>query len=271
MQNSVSAPPRTERRASQKADRRFMPHLDGFMQAQFGERRQERAHDRACTHWPMDGVAKIQAASRALLVMAELWEHGETLAKSRQVRPAGCIDVASFGAGPQADVMMLRAAALPDEIEALKLAMRGQAEEFERISAWLVRAARTTRVAAKAAQRPLGLVAVLSEDHRVIAKDLVAADMNALVATLLGEALRVLDCVEPNASAINADLLGARAYEAFLHTAAEMLNRAGALATESALFVEDVDRQWRAFRVQIATVVALSKEAVGACTRAPPA
>ena len=270
MQDSLSTAPRTERRASQKTDRRFMPHLDGFMQAQFGARRQERAHDRACTHWPMDGVAKIQAASRALLVIAELWEHGETLAKSRPVRPVGCIDVATFGAGPQADVMMLRAAALPDEIGALKLAIRGQSEEFERISAWLVRAARTTRVAAKAAQRPLGLVAVLSEDHRVIAKDLVAADMNALVSTLLGEALRVLDCLQLSADAINADLLGERAYEAFLHTAAEMLDRAGALATESAVFVEDVDRQWRAFRVQIATVVALSQEAVGACTRAPP-
>lgn len=250
------------REESQIADQRFLTHLDGFLHTGFSQRISENEQQRVCPHWPLDGVAKVRAASRALLIVAMLWERADAIAKDVRYRQIGCVDVEKPVANPQTDALLLRAATAAAEIGDIKFAMRSLSDDFQKISVWLAKAAGASWEVAKAARSTLGCVAVLGEDHRVIAKDWLAADMNALIAGLLRAAVMVLNRLELTPTAINADLLGRRDFEASLHSAAEMLDRAGALATESGFFVDEFDQRWVSFRQQIATVVALSRAAV---------
>ena len=241
-----------------------MSHVNRLVRQRFDRLADEFRPDRICMHWPLDGAPKIHALSGSLAVLAGHWAAAHADAKSWNHLLPRCIDVEQAGPQAASDVLRLRATAMCAEIQRIKLCTRALVEDFQKIGEWLARAAGSTWDAGKTVRRALSLAATLGESHRVIAKDWLAADMNSLVAWLLGQALKLLDRIDLTAQAIVADLVDGRVYGDILQSAAELLDHAAAIANESELFVQDFDRRWRSFRDRIATVVALSKDALGA-------
>ncbi len=243
-------------------DRRSLPHLDGFMQLSFGRRTYERDQVCGCPHWPLDAAARIRAAASAMLELALAWDQAALSPDKAEGLVTGCIDVGTWDSSIPADIQSLQWASLPDRIEVLRSNMEAQMKEHAGAAAWLARTVRATQLAAMKVQRTANCAAVLADDQRVAAKDLLAKDLNALIARLLGQALKVLERLDLSAPALMLDLAGERQYGAVLLTAAEMLDRAGTLARESIHFVDDADRRFRAFRQQVALVTAQSRQAV---------
>ena len=250
--------------APQMRDPEALSHVNRLMRQRFDPLADGPRPDRICMHWPLDGASKIHALSGSLAVLAEHWAGAHADAKTWNHLLPRCIDVEQAGPQAESDVLRLRATAMCAEIQRIRLRTRSLVEDFQKIGEWLARAAGSTWDAGKTVRRALSLASTLGESHRVIAKDWLAADMNSLVAWLLRRALKLLDRIEMSAEAIVADLVDARVYGDILQSAAEILDHAAAIANESELFVQDFDRRWRSFRDRIATVVALSKDALGA-------
>ena len=238
--------------------------LDVLLRRRFESRESPPQRDSICMHWPLDGATKIHAASLSLTVMAGLWAGAHAHSRAWSHILPRCIDVEQASTQAEADLLRLRVAAMSAEIQRVALGTRALAQDFLKIGEWLAGAAGSAWDATQAARHTLGLASTLGDNHRLIAKDRLAADMNALIAWLLRQALKLLDRMDLNPDAIAADLVGIRSYGEFLQSAAEMLDRAAALANESELFVEDFDQRWHNFRDRIAAAVALSKDALSA-------
>ena len=219
-------------------------------------------HNRMCAHWPLDCVTRIHHASHALRVVSERLAGAGSRPVAALYHQTGCIDVETSSSDPSAEGVLLRVAALPAEIQTHKLALRALADDLTRVSGWLARACGSSWDAAKVVRQKLGVTGVLGDDQRVIAKDWLAADMTALISTLLRRAVGVLDRVELTPAAISADVAGQRSYTLVVQLAAEMLERAAALATQSALFVEDFDKRWHLLRQQISSATSVNCHAL---------
>ena len=74
-------------------------------------------------------------------------------------------------------------------------------------------------------------------------------------------AVGVLDRVELTPAAISADVAGQRSYTLVVQLAAEMLERAAALAAQSALFVADFDKRWHLLRQQMSSATSVNSHA----------
>lgn len=72
--------------------------------------------------------------------------------------------------------------------------------------------------------------------------------MTLLIGWLLRRAIRLLDHIDLSPVAVRSDLGSQRSNEAMLRSVAEMLDRAGALATESVSFLGEIDRRLQLFR-----------------------
>ena len=236
--------------------------FDVPMQRRFAVPEHESKRDRICMHWPLYGATRIHATARSLAVLARSWGGADADQNAWNHLLPRFIDVGQV-APPEADPMRLRAAAMSAEIQQIKLVTRALVEDFQKVGEWLARAAGSTWNTAKTVRRTIALASTLDEDHRVVAKDWLAADMNCLIAWLLRQAIQLLDRLELTPEAIETDLLGARCYRDVLQSAAGMLDHAAILTNESELFVVEIDQRWRAFRDHIARVVALSKVAAG--------
>ena len=236
----------------------------------FGVPEHESKHHHVCMHWPLDGATKIHAASQSLAVLARSWSRIDADTKACNHIIPRCIDVSEVATRAETDLLRLRAVAMSAEIQKIKLCTRALVEDFQKVGEWLARAAGSTWDAAKTVRRTRALASTLDEDHRVVAKDWLAADMNFLIAWLLRQAIKLLDRLELTPKAIETDLIGARCYGDILGSAAGMLDHAAILANESELFVVEMDQRWRTFRDHIARVVALSKDAAGDGTEPSP-
>jgi len=101
-----------------------------------------------------------------------------------------------------------------------------------------------------------GLADLLGERHRIIANDWQAAGLSALVGRLARRAAELLAPLDLSPEGVRADLAGPRLLPGYLHSAAELLDRAADLAAESAGLVHDNERRWRVFRARVAAIVA---------------
>ena len=217
--------------------------------------------DQSCTHWPLNSVTQIQAAGAALRSVLELWDHAADLSGASRDSRSGCLDPSVAVDDMRGDVLMLRAAAVPDSVQRLKLALSTLAEDFEKISRWLGKSAQDTCDAKKVTEHAYTKLTLLRDDNRAIARDWLGADMNALIAWLLNRAVGVINRLDLSPDAIAADLQGTGSYKPAIESAAAMLERAATLAAETELFVDNFDRQWRGFRDQMASVIAMSPAA----------
>jgi hypothetical protein len=99
-----------------------------------------------------------------------------------------------------------------------------------------------------------GLEDLLGDRHRIIANDWLAAHESALIAKVVDRAADILDKIDFTPAALHADLSGPRRAPALVHSAAELINRAADLCSESAGLVNDNERRWRTFRARVAQI-----------------
>lgn len=226
--------------------------------------------DRVCMHWPLEGTARIHAGSRALAALAQRWDEATHARGAWPPMPPHCIDVHTPVAIADHTRRRWLAHELASEIEDVRQQLRAIANEFQTAAHWLCRGAGSASNRVVPTRHSPGLASALGEDHRVATRDRLAADMNALVAWLLRQAVKVLEEIDPQTAMAQGDLADAESYGEVLLTSASMLARASALAQESELFIEALDLRWHALRDHITATVASSK-ALSAETHAYPA
>lgn len=218
------------------------------------------SHSRICSHWPMNGQAGIQAAGAALGQLVQLWDQAEHLltktdrGQSGSRVPAGVvvddIDI-------DIDLLLLKAAEVPHAAQVISQQLVDLSQQFSAVTKWLLQSARVSCDGVQKAPRHEQPLAVLRDDHRVIARDWLGADMNAGISRLLLRAAQILDDLDLSTRAIHDDLLGSRDFLVPLQAAATTLERAGALAADCAAFVRAFDQQWLALRGEISSTMAL--------------
>jgi hypothetical protein len=142
----------------------------------------------------------------------------------------------------------------PAELAHLIRDLRTTAEDYLGTGDWLATAMQASwDIAAALADIP-GLEDLLGDRHRIIANDWLAAHMSSLVGHQLQRAADLLDKVDYTPAALRADLAGPRRSAALLHSAAEIINRAADLCSDSAGMVNDNERRWRVFRERAASL-----------------
>jgi hypothetical protein len=152
-------------------------------------------------------------------------------------------------------VLFMEGEGEPAEITHLIRDLRTAAEDFIATGEWLANAMQASWDVAAALIDIDGLADVLGERHRIIANDWLAADMSALIARLLQRAADILDHIDFTPAALRLDLAGPRHFAGLLHSAAELVNRAADLASESAGLVNDNEPRWRVFRERVQDIV----------------
>ena len=214
-------------------------------------------HDQTwlCTHWPVDGVAHIQTAARSLRGMAESLARDGQHDTSAAPYPR-CIDLETLPSMPPADTSMQRLAAIWARAHTQKLALGALADDFSRISEWLVHEAGVSWDASKAMRKQPALAVAVGDSQRLTSKDSLSADANALIAALLRRAVKLLDRLDPATGIVHADLAGQRTCGRLLVQTARLLDDAASLAADAARFVEEFDQRWRQLRHQVARVMA---------------
>jgi hypothetical protein len=73
---------------------------------------------------------------------------------------------------------------------------------------------------------------------------------------VIKRALEIVEQVDFAPAAIRADLAGPRVFPAYLYAAAELVNRAADLASESTSLTHDNERRWRVFHQRVHQVLA---------------
>lgn len=212
-----------------------------------------------CGHWPLNGAAQIQKAAHTLRELSKCWDAARQLLEEDQSGRCVCLDLTVVPLDDvQLDVLLLQAAQVPDAVYSVVRSLSGQARDFASVKDWLTRSAQAAsqnqpgpRVVAYERQAPV------HDYHRVIARDWLAADMNASIAWLLGRAGRVLVSLDMSPDAVSADLLGAGRYQSALLAAAVIAERAAVLARESAAYVEDFNHRWLTLHTHITGAAAL--------------
>lgn len=207
-----------------------------------------------CTHWPDDGVTQIQTAAHWLRGVATGLTH-EALFAPPAARYTGCVDLDSLLGKPTGDNPPQRLAALLAQVQAQKLALSSLADAFAAVSRWLTATGDSNWEAAKAIRRLPGLSAAIGESQRVISKDSFSADANALIATMLHRAVKLLDRLTLETGEINVDTAQQHGLQLLIPTIA-LLDSTAQLAAEAARFVEEFDQRWRQMRQQAAHAVA---------------
>ena len=208
-----------------------------------------------CGHWPLDAPGRIQAAALDLHALSTAWDRAHDLLGGEACGYHACLDVAVIPLDDvQYDVVLFQAALVPDKVQAIVLALSALEQDFGSVKEWLVSSARDACRAKEGAD--VGLT-VVRDDHRVIARDWLAADMNAMIAWLLRRAIRTLMRMDLSPDAVRADILGARHYQGALRAVAAILERAALLALQSAAYVEGFNHQWLELRGHVAFANAL--------------
>jgi hypothetical protein len=210
-----------------------------------------REHEKFYASSPRERALTLQRHARTLHALADRWS---TVAPSTAppLSPyAGADDLNDPAALQLEGVLFMEGEGEPAEIASLRRDVRTSAEDFSGTGDWLATAMQASWDVAAALIDLPGLEDVLGERHRIIANDWLAAEMSALVARLLARAADILDRVDFTPAALRADLSGARRSPALLHAAAELLNRAADLSSDSAGLVNDNERRWRVFRERV--------------------
>ena len=208
-----------------------------------------------CGHWPLDAPGHIQAAALDLQALSKAWDGAHDLLEGGASGSHACRDVAVIPLDDlQYDVLQFQAALVPDRVLAIVTALSALERDFGSVKEWLVSSARDACLAKEGAH--VGLT-VVRDDHRVIARDWLAADMNAMIAWLLRRAIRTLTRLDLSPDAVRADIFGAHQYQEAMLAVAAILEHAALLAQQSAAYVEGFNHQWLELRAHVAVANAL--------------
>lgn len=157
------------------------------------------------------------------------------------------------------EVSSLHVLRLLEDVRVARARVSGLLEEFQRVGDWLARGNGPARAPDSVLPSIRSLAASLAEDHRLLAKDRLAADMNGLVAWLLQQIVQMLDYLPLRSAQGETDLLDMPACGDMLRSASDALQHAAQVADASERFAEELDVRWHHLREQVTLAVALSR------------
>jgi hypothetical protein len=214
-----------------------------------------REHEKFYATSPRELAVTLQRHARTLHALGDRWGTS-TPSTSPALSPfAGAEDLNDPVALQLDGVLFMEGEGEPAEITHLLRDLRTTADDFVATGEWLANAMPASWDVATALIDIDGLADVLGERHRIIANDWLAADMSALIARLLQRSADILDHIDFTPVAVRRDLSEPRHFVGLLHSAAELVNRAADLASDSAGLVNDNERRWRVFRERVRQVV----------------
>jgi hypothetical protein len=230
---------------------RTSPVLDAMLNLT----RVHREHEKFYASAPREQAVTLQRHARTLHALADRWSVA-TPSTTPPLSPfAGADDLNDPAALQLEGVLFMEGEGTPAEIAHLVRDLRATAEDYTARGEWLSNAMKAGWDMAAALIDIDGLSDLLGERHRTIANDALAADMQSLIARLLDRAADILDHVDFIPNALRADLAGGRRAVGLLHSAAELINRAADLCSDSAGLVNDNERRWRVVRQRVAQLV----------------
>jgi hypothetical protein len=217
-----------------------------------------REHEKFYAAAPRERAVELQRHARTLHALADRWTTAEPSTKPPLSPFAGADDLNDPAALQLEGVLFMEGEGEPPELTHLIRDLRTTAEEYAGTGDWLANAMQASWDIAAALADIEGLEDVLGDRHRIIANDWLAADMSGLIARLLARGADILDKVDYSPTALRVDLAGPRRSAALLHSAAEIVNRAADLCSDSAGLVNDNERRWRTFRRQVTSIAGKS-------------
>ena len=226
-----------------------------LLEAALNLSRFHREHEKFYATSPRELAVVLQRHARTLHALADRWETAEPSANAAPSPFAGTEDLNDPVALQLDGVLFMEGEGRPAEISQLIRDLHTTAEDFVAGGEWLANAMHAAWDIAESVIEFDELADVLGERHRIIANDWLAADMQTLVARLLERAAQILDRIDFTPAALRADLAGSRRSSGLLHSAAELVNRAADLCSDSAGLVNDNERRWRVFRRRVSEAV----------------
>jgi hypothetical protein len=218
--------------------------------------RYHREHEKFYASAPREQAVQLQRLARTLLALADQWSGAVPVARTALSPFEGAPDLNAAVAVQLDGVLFMEGEGEPAEITHLKRDLRTVAADAAEVAGWLSAAMEASWAIAATLVELDGLAEVLGERHRIIANDWQAASLGNLAGTIVGRAVDVLDRIDFSPAALRADLAGERVSARRLYSAAEMLNHAADLYSESAGLDNDNERRWRVFRERVLELLA---------------
>jgi hypothetical protein len=217
--------------------------------------RVHREHEKFYASAPRERAVTLQRHARTLLALADHWTTATPSSTPASSPFEGADDLNDPAALQLEGVLFMEGEGEPAEITHLVADLRSTAREYAAGGEWLDHAMTAGWEIAAQLIDIEGLSDLLGERHRTIANDSLAAAMQSLIARLLDRAADILDHVDFTPSALRTDLAGGRRAVGLLQSAAELVNRAADLCSESAALVNDNERRWRVVRERVVELV----------------
>jgi len=217
--------------------------------------RAHREHEKFYATSPREAAVTLQRHARTLEALADRWTEVDPVTREAFSPYEGAEDLNDRAAVQLDGVLFMEGEGRPAELTQLVAELRTTARGSASAGEWLANAMRASWDMAGMLMDVDGLADLLGERHRIIANDWLAADTSALVARLVDRAADILDRIDFTPAQLRADLGAARTSPRLLYSAAELLNRAADLSSESATLVNDNERRWRVFRQRVAEIV----------------
>jgi hypothetical protein len=215
-----------------------------------------RDHEKFYAQEPRLHAVTLQRHARALHALADRWSTVEPRAQPSINPFEGSNDLNDPAALQLDGILFMEGQGEPAEITRLTRDLRTLAGDQTTTGEWLAEAMTSTWDAAQALVAFPELADQLGERHRIIANDWQAAEMSRLAGRLLDRAADLLDAVDFTPQALRDDLAGPRQVPGYLFAAAELIDRAADVLSDSAGLVHDNARRWRVFRARVASLVA---------------
>jgi hypothetical protein len=223
--------------------------------------RYHREHEKHYAQAPLEDAVELHRASRTLTTLADRFSTAEPSTEQVRNPYAGCEDLNETATIQEHGVLFMEGGGEPAELTRLKRDLAALADDAVVTGEWLAEAMESSWESARALLANPGLADLLGERHRIIASDWQNASTSVLCGRLLRRALEILEHVDLAPAAVRADLAGARAYPAYLYSAAELVDRAADLTAASSTLVHENERRWRVFRARVAELAAPVDEA----------
>jgi hypothetical protein len=213
--------------------------------------RYHREHEKFYARAPLESALALSRTSDALKALAERWSKVEASAAPAASPYAGAEDLNDDRAIGAAGVLFMEGEGEPAEILRIKRELAAAAQGNEEVGTWLDEAMRASWAAAEALLAHPELADLLGERHAIIANDWRAASLSRLMARHLERALAILERIDFSPTAIRDELAAGRHTPAYLFAAAELIDHAADLSSESARLVHENERRWRVFKARI--------------------
>ncbi len=207
-----------------------------------------REHEKYYARVPLQNALALHQASCVFLTLADRWSGVQVQAPEQGSPFMGCADLNELATIQHCGVLFMEGEGEPREISDLKRELHKGADAFDQAGQWLEQAMQSAWTAMQPLLRFPPLAKALGERHRIIMDDWQTARQASLISTLLRRTLEILQGVDFTPSAIRADIAGPRVFPEYLYAAAELINRAADLASESAVLTHDNERRWRFYR-----------------------